>query len=361
MRSPPIPFVLPFGRTSDTIRRLAIPMTRSLRFIFAIVSAASLVLLITVIGLWWLNEAVMLNAARANGRYVALVIQPHMDNVALSSIAPWPHPPILNLNTDSVAVSLVPASEQSQDTRWSALGIRYFSSFGRPLGARGPVAVAVPYWTIGLPAWALAIVLTILPGSWAAGRLARRRHHKRLQSAGSCVHCGHDLKALASCPQCNSAVTPRGGRVTRRRLVIASATLLVLASVGWGALAWRRHVREVAAELKYRPYREKTIPVVDALDLCLADLDHNGTLSDFERHYRTAEGLEKTWADSLTDAERSYHSSSSIRFLIISFSWDADAWHRGDERRARGEASSEAIQLMDIRRYMFLEGKWGRS
>ncbi|MDB5355130.1 MAG: hypothetical protein JWN24_1583 [Phycisphaerales bacterium] len=311
-------------------------------------------------GVWCLDSAIVFRAAPANGRCLGLVIQAPANYTALWSIAPWPHSSILDLNPDSAGIALVPEQDRSNDTEWNALGAHYFSSWGRPLGPHGPVSTAVRHWAVTLPFWSLALLLSLPPGAWTVRHFARQRRCRRLRTAGLCVHCGHDVKALAICPRCEVAVTSDRRRLTRRQLLIASVILPIAAFGAWGGLAWCRHVRELAAESKYRPYSEKTIPVVNALDLCLTDLDHNGTLSEFERHFRAADALEKTWFDSLSEPERSYHSCSSIRWLIWNFSSDVDTWHRGNEHPSMDHISSEAISLMEIRRYMLRE-KLGRS
>lgn len=57
-------------------------------------------------------------------------------------------------------------------------------------------------WDIGVPAWVLVLITTILPAVQIVS-VARCRHRRRI--AGQCKRCGYDLRATPNrCPECGT-------------------------------------------------------------------------------------------------------------------------------------------------------------
>ncbi len=84
---------------------------------------------------------------------------------------------------------------------WNSLGF-YFSSNEYTLTLRPPSGMAFRGWSVTLPLWFPAAVLSILPARW----LWRARRIRDDRARGHCHPCGYDLRATPDrCPECGAA------------------------------------------------------------------------------------------------------------------------------------------------------------
>jgi hypothetical protein len=176
------------------------------RWLFNIVAAVSLLLLLATAGLWvrsyWYEDGLYRAALSVYSQQGAVafewIVVPGADPVPLKTPWKWE------------SYSLGPVRENWTESlggrRWSVLGIEGGQ------GALGPTGIAFATKYLLIPYWVFCLAESLLPAAWL-GRLAWniRRHRHRLKQ-GRCPKCGYDLRAHHpgdKCPECATPVPPR--------------------------------------------------------------------------------------------------------------------------------------------------------
>ena len=85
--------------------------------------------------------------------------------------------------------------------QWSGLGFAYYASADIQGPIRGMYAPLIPFVTVVVPIWPIALIFGIAPSTWFR-RASIRRHRV---THGLCLTCGYDLRATPErCPECGT-------------------------------------------------------------------------------------------------------------------------------------------------------------
>ena len=182
-------------------------MRRLARYLFALCSAASAVLLVAVLAVW----------ARSYFRGDGVIYQPRIENVLHLYEVRWARG---RLSVDMLAAeptatsrlfwySFVPAragaaTADPDEIQFLGVGLLRRRENVWRLPASPSSYTTVREVGLSFPCWQAAALSACLPATWLTRRRRRRINRLRLER-GQCARCGYDLRASPSrCPECGT-------------------------------------------------------------------------------------------------------------------------------------------------------------